>query len=157
MTDRIRPTPQGTYLLLAHLECAVEIPIGKLGTFSFDTGWYTYAGSALGPGGLPARLARHARADKRLHWHIDFLLQHAALDTIWQAAHPQKLECAWAMAMLDLLGAQTPVRRFGASDCRCSSHLIYFARRPNNRQITSALASHSPAQADLRCTSHIRS
>lgn len=157
MIDRTRPIPKGTYLLLAHLDHGAKISIGKLGTFGFGAGWYAYAGSALGPGGLPARLARHIRADKRLHWHIDFLLQHAALDTIWQAAYPQRLECAWAMAMLALPGAQTPVHRFGASDCRCSSHLIYFSRRPDDPQITSALAGHSPAQVDIRCTPHNRS
>ena len=153
----MQTTPQGTYLLLAQLGRGVEIQVGKLGTFSLDGGWYAYAGSALGPGGLPARVARHARADKRLHWHIDYLLQYAALETIWQTSYPQRLECAWAAAVLDLSGAQIAVRGFGASDCRCTSHLIYFPRRPDDQQITSALAGRSPTQARIHSTPPPRS
>jgi len=137
---------------LVHLDHEVEIRVGKLGTFRFCAGWYAYAGSALGPGGLPARLARHSRADKQLHWHIDYLLLHAALETIWQTTCSQRLECAWATAIRDVQDAHTPVRGFGASDCRCTSHLIYLPRRPGDRQITSALASRSPAQANIHRT-----
>jgi Uri superfamily endonuclease len=143
--------PQGTYLLLVHLDHKAELRVGRLGTFRFDPGWYAYCGSALGPGGLPARLARHSRADKRLHWHIDYLLQHAALETVWQTIYPRRLECAWAATIRDLPDAQTPVRGFGASDCRCTSHLIYLPRCPDDREIKSALARRSPAQADICC------
>lgn len=139
--------PKGTYLLLARLNREVNIQVGKLGMFSFDAGWYAYAGSALGPGGLRARLARHARADKRLHWHIDYLLQHAVLETVWHAAYPERLECAWAAAIRNLPGAQTPVPGFGASDCRCTSHLVFLPLRPDDPQITAALSDHSPTEA----------
>ncbi|MFO1126305.1 MAG: DUF123 domain-containing protein [Methylocystis sp.] len=37
------------------------------------SGDYLYCGSAKGPGGLRARLARHRRKDKRAHWHVDQL------------------------------------------------------------------------------------
>lgn len=144
-------TTKGTYLLVAHLEHEVEIQIGRLGTFAFATGWYAYAGSALGPGGLHARLARHARSDKRLHWHIDYLLQHAVLETTWQAAYPERLECAWAKAVQELPGAQIPVHGFGASDCRCAAHLVFLPQRPIDRQITAALAGGSPPGAPILC------
>jgi Uri superfamily endonuclease len=143
----MRPTPKGTYLLLARLAQRTMIAVGKLGMFSFDPGWYAYAGSALGTGGLPARLARHARADKRLHWHIDYLLQHAVLETAWQTPHPKRLECAWATALLDVPGAQKPVPGFGASDCRCATHLVFLPRRPHPPQIRAALAGRSPKEA----------
>lgn len=143
-------TSKGTYLLLARLNHDVEIQVGRLGTFGFSTGWYTYAGSALGPGGLEARLARHARAAKRMHWHIDYLLRHAALDTAWQTTCPERLECAWAVAMQSLQGARTPVRGFGTSDCRCAAHLVFFAQRPPDGQIATALARRSPRQAIVR-------
>jgi Uri superfamily endonuclease len=151
MTQPTR-TVRGTYLLLAQLNHAVAIRVGKLGTFDFAIGWYAYAGSALGPGGLRARLARHARADKRLHWHVDYLLQHAVLQAAWQAACPQRLECDWAAAMLDLPGAQAPVPGFGASDCRCTTHLIYLPRRPGDRQIAAALSARTPPPANVRRT-----
>ena len=50
---------KGTYALVLQLERQEEIAIGKLGTFTFPAGYYLYVGSALGPGGLEARLARH--------------------------------------------------------------------------------------------------
>jgi Uri superfamily endonuclease len=149
----MRPTPKGTYLLLARLDQSVQMAVGKLGTFRFDAGWYAYAGSALGPGGLPARLARHARADKRMHWHIDYLLQHAVLETTWQTPQPERLECAWATAMLGLPGAHTPAPGFGASDCRCTTHLVFFARRTHPQQIHAALADRSPKEACIYCLS----
>lgn len=145
-------TTKGTYLLLAQLQHETEIAVGKLGTFGLAAGWYAYAGSALGPGGLPVRLARHARSDKRLHWHIDYLLQHAVLKAIWQTAYPDRLECAWAAAVRDLPGAQTPIRGFGASDCRCATHLILLPQRPVAGPITAALVGGSPPEAKIECT-----
>jgi Uri superfamily endonuclease len=141
---------KGTYLLLAQLGQEVRIEVGKLGTFTFAPGWYAYAGSALGPGGLPARLARHARSDKRLHWHVDYLLRHAALQAVWQAVDPGRLECAWAAAIRALPGAQTPVRGFGASDCRCPAHLVFLPERPSDAQIAAALSARSPPGAAVR-------
>ena len=70
---------KGTYALVLHLECTEEITVGKLGMFTFPAGYYLYVGSALGPGGLEARLARHRRRGKKLRWHIDYLLEHAQL------------------------------------------------------------------------------
>jgi Uri superfamily endonuclease len=151
MTEHAHPA-KGTYLLLAQLNREVEIRVGKLGTFRFAAGWYAYAGSALGPGGVQARLARHARADKRLHWHVDYLLQRAALEATWHVAHPQRLECAWARAAQALADAQTPVPGFGASDCRCASHLAFLPARPGNGQITAALSACTPADLVLHYT-----
>ena len=37
-----------------------EVPIGKLGVLHMLPGIYVYVGSALGPGGLAARIERHA-------------------------------------------------------------------------------------------------
>jgi Uri superfamily endonuclease len=142
--DHDRQSARGTYLLTARLDQPTPIIVGRLGTFSFPAGWYTYAGSALGPGGLEARLARHLRTQKRLHWHVDYLLQHSKVETIWQITSPARLECAWAAAIHDLPGAATPAPGFGASDCRCSAHLVYFCERPGNRLIAEALRKISP-------------
>jgi Uri superfamily endonuclease len=122
---------KGTYVLVLHLERGKEITVGKLGTFTFPAGYYLYVGSALGPGGLEARLARHRRRDKKLRWHIDYLLEHAQLVEVWSATSTTKLECLWAQAARKLRGAETPVPGFGSSDCRCPSHLIYLARKPS--------------------------
>jgi Uri superfamily endonuclease len=117
-------------------------------------GWYAYAGSALGSGGLQARLARHARTQKRLHWHIDYLLKRARLVQSWHTACPARLECAWASALLQVPKAQIAIRRFGASDCRCLGHLIYWPAHPEINQLETALRAASPGHCDLRHTSY---
>ena len=141
---------RGTYLLLAQLSDACDLRIGSLGSLAFPAGWYGYAGSALGPGGLAARLARHRRADKRLHWHIDYLLPPAVLRASWQIDSSIRLECAWASALARLTGAEPIVPRFGASDCRCRAHLCYWKRRPLDSMLRTALeqASRDAGVAD---------
>lgn len=122
----------GTYALILSLPHSVaDICVGRLGRFRFPAGWYVYVGSARGPGGLAARLARHLRLPKPLHWHIDYLRARTSPVEIWYAIGTQKLECVWARALLSLSGTSVPVPRFGASDCRCSTHLIHFAMPPD--------------------------
>ena len=130
----------GTYLLLIRLDASAPYQIGKLGTFVFQSGWYIYAGSALGPGGVAARLARHRRRRKRLHWHVDYLLAVSVLEATWHVVSGERLECAWAAAISALPRAGRPAPHFGSSDCRCRSHLVYLPYRPTDRQIESALA-----------------
>jgi Uri superfamily endonuclease len=140
--DNIAPPEPGSYVLIMRLDEAKRIRVGKLGTFSFDVGWYAYSGSALGPGGLAARLAHHYRPEKKLHWHIDYLLIEAELVEVWWAEDNKRKECTWASALRSVPGAKVPVPNFGASDCRCLSHLVYFGQQP-------AFASFSRALADL--------
>jgi len=126
----VTPSEPGSYVLILHLARPTTIAIGKLGTFDFAPGWYAYAGSALGPGGLAARLAYHQRREKNFHWHIDYLLVHVNLVEIWWAVDRKRKECMWASALRAIPGARVPVANFGATDCRCLAHLIYFNRRP---------------------------
>jgi Uri superfamily endonuclease len=116
---------RGTYALLLKLERGAEIAVGRLGVESFPAGYYVYVGSALGPGGLAARLARHRRSQKKLFWHIDYFLTRARIVDTLQDASGQRLECCWVCRLMRIPGAQVVVRGFGASDCRCSSHLIF--------------------------------
>lgn len=126
------PDRPGTYVLILHLPRSAEnVRIGRLGWFRFPSGWYAYVGSAQGPGGLAARLARHLRQPKPLHWHIDYLRAQAQPVEAWYVAETQKRECAWARALSGFPGASVPMPRFGASDCRCPAHLIRFAAPPD--------------------------
>jgi Uri superfamily endonuclease len=143
MTDNM-PSGKGTYLLLAQLQEDADIAIGRLGTFCLTAGWYAYAGSALGPGGLRARLSRHLRSGKGVHWHIDYLLARAVANAVWVVESPLRLECGWAAAAQRLPSAHLPVPGFGASDCRCPAHLIHFAQRPTESAIRDVLCQASP-------------
>lgn len=68
------------YALLIYLPHATQINVGKLGEFVFPAGFYVYVGSARR--NLASRIARHRRKEKRLHWHIDYLLQHAEVKEV---------------------------------------------------------------------------
>jgi len=127
------PTGPGTYALLVALERASETVVGRLGRFRFPAGFYLYVGSALGPGGLAARVSRHLRADKRLHWHVDYVLhaRGARVVEVWMTNDAAPRECDWARVAMRLTGASVVVPRFGASDCRCAAHLIGFAAKPD--------------------------
>ena len=125
------PDCSGVYVLILRLSRLTTISVGRLGRFQFPTGWYAYAGSAQGPGGLAARLSHHLRSHKPLRWHADYLRVHARPVEIWYAVGARKRECAWGQALSRLPGASTPVPRFGASDCRCPAHLVYFAAPPD--------------------------
>lgn len=130
---------KGTYLLGLSLDKDVTLTVGRLGRFSFPAGYYVYAGSAKGPGGLSARLARHRRQEKRLHWHVDYLLTHARLVEVWTVVSDQHLECAWAQAVIKMANSQIVAPRFGASDCRCPAHLVFFPQPPEAAHITATL------------------
>ncbi len=125
------PDQAGTYALILKLPNTAAITVGRLGRFQFPHGWYVYAGSARGPGGLAARISRHLRFPKPLHWHVDYLGADAQAVEIWYAVGIQKRECAWAGALTGLGGASIPAPRFGASDCRCPTHLLHFATAPD--------------------------
>jgi len=128
MTQSIDP---GTYALVIYLPRATTIRIGTLrvGAFKFPRGYYLYLGSAMG--GLAAQIARHLvnNRQKKMHWHIDYFLQHAQVKEAWTHRGIDRFECVWAQAALGLPKAKVIAPRFGASDCNCASHLIYFSKR----------------------------
>lgn len=127
-SDAIGSAP-GTYALLLDLPHARTVRVGRLGTIVFEAGFYLYAGSAFGPGGLAARLDHHLHIAARPHWHLDHLRREARVAALWITRDPRHLECAFFEAALRMRGAR-PVPRFGSSDCRCPSHLVALPRLP---------------------------
>ena len=127
--DRLPPEP-GSYLLMLKLAADAEIRVGRLGAIGFRRGWYAYAGSAFGSGGLAGRLRHHLRPVRKRHWHVDFLRDHARVMEVWMAVGPPNREHEWARILARDPGAGIGVRGFGCSGCRCPSHLLYFIARP---------------------------
>ena len=111
-----------TYQLWLYLEADLELTAGALGTCLLPAGWYAYTGSARR--GLRARLRRHCApaADKRLRWHIDYLLASPGVSVAYLSLSADP-ECTVNAAV----GGSCPCPGFGASDCRsgCGSHLRY--------------------------------
>jgi len=144
----------GTYALLLEVTNDKHIQIGKLGNFLFWKGYYLYVGSAFGPGGLKSRVGRHILVKKKKRWHIDYLREKADLIDIWYTTDSQKLECKLARSIITLLNGFTIVKGFGASDCKCTTHLFYFMESPSSDLRKSppmplklsALSSHLPKQ-----------
>ncbi len=123
------PDCGGTYALFLELAEPARLEIGRLGTVGFSGPCHLYVGSAFGPGGLRARLLHHLHPARRPHWHVDHLRRVASLAGLWLTTDPRRLECAWAAAARSLRGSR-PVSGFGASDCRCGSHLFALPRAP---------------------------
>jgi len=119
----------GTYALVFESGSYCTIEVGGLGPVELRPGFYVYIGSALGPGGLKARIERHWRATKRHHWHVDYLGDRLTARSAWYVAANSRQEHDWAMAIAACEGIE-PVPRFGASDCRCRSHLFFLAEAP---------------------------
>lgn len=114
---------RGAYALLIRLERHFRGSVGALGTVGLPAGTYLYCGSANGPGGLRARLRRHLRRDKSLHWHVDHLTTAGTITRILAVAGGR--ECALVSRALRLPDVSTPAAGFGSSDCRrCFAHLL---------------------------------
>jgi Uri superfamily endonuclease len=67
----------GVYIAIFQLANGRPISAGGLGRVFFPAGLYLYVGSAQR--NLSHRLSRHARQDKPLRWHIDYLSRHARM------------------------------------------------------------------------------
>lgn len=119
-TAELRGRP-GAYLLVIRLDRRLDLQLSGR-PCSLGAGTYVYCGNARGPGGLGARLARHLRAEKKPHWHVDRLT--VAGRVVAAYAQPDGSECALVEALCRLPGIRIPLPGFGSSDCRrCRAHL----------------------------------
>ena len=110
----------GIYILQITLENSKNISYGRDYNHFFQEGSYFYVGSALN--GLDARIRRHLSQDKKMHWHIDYLLRHSEIKHIYIKKTTKKEECLYAQKLAQEF---TIIPCFGASDCNCISHLFY--------------------------------
>lgn len=122
------PAGPGIYRIVIYVPVAVRVVVGRLGTFALEPGFYVYVGSAKG--GLRSRVQRHLGSVKRRRWHIDHLLEQASTTEVHTLLDADASECLWATQTLIESAHPCPIPRFGASDCRCLSHLSYWADVP---------------------------
>ncbi len=114
------PLMKGTYLLVMELPKPTILTIGKLGIIHFKKGWYAYVDSAMN--GLDQRIQRHLRTDKKIHWHIDYLIHYTTIISVFYKENNQREECMIAQSLESNFGN---IPGFGCSDCSCKSHLYY--------------------------------
>ena len=128
MIDLI-PNAPGAYILYFNIPAPLRLDIAALDYPLLAPGIHAYCGSARGPGGLRARIARHLRADKTLHWHIDRLTAAGCVTAVAYTCDGS--ECALLGRLLASTGASIPIPGFGSTDCRrCPSHLARIAAAP---------------------------
>jgi Uri superfamily endonuclease len=109
-----------SYQLFIRVHKACDIQVGKLGSFHFPAGKYVYTGSARK--NIEARVRRHLAREKKLRWHIDYLLTAPNVEV-----YDSKMFTGEECALNQAVSGSVLVKGFGASDCknRCGSHLKY--------------------------------
>jgi Uri superfamily endonuclease len=113
---------KGIYVLIIRINKSIRPTIGALGEIDFQAGLYAYVGSAQN--NLEFRVKRHLKKEKRLFWHIDYLLTNPASEVteVYCLEGDKTRECQIAQ-LLSQYSESVP--RFGCSDCRCGSHLFH--------------------------------
>lgn len=119
---------KGVYHLLIELPESVNIRVGGLGLINFEKGHYVYTGSALN--NMEKRVARHRSSEKKLRWHIDYLLEHGPVIDVKLIETLDKAEECRANGRIGMI-SRGCVTRFGSSDCKCRSHLHHFRNKPS--------------------------
>ena len=122
---------KGIYCLTIKLVKKHTIRVGCLGNFGFPRGFYVYVGSAQN--NLEDRIERHLQRDKKMHWHIDYLLHYGQVSCVHTYAAEKNAECMLSQKIGNIKNAVILVSGFGSSDCSCASHLYFFQDNPDFR------------------------
>ena len=120
---------RGCYILIIELKENLRLAAGRLPIQLFPQGTYLYVGRAKN--NLAARLRRHLKKNKKLFWHIDYLLEQAEIKEIW-VKDSYLDECQLVRNIKEIASRSSfPLKKFGSSDCHCLSHLIYLSENPD--------------------------
>ena len=113
---------KSVYVLIIEVVNTTSIKVGSLGELLFTTGIYAYVGSAQT--NLDQRIKRHLRKEKKLFWHIDYLLNNdkTKIKKVLIKKGIKKEECNLAK-LINTKGKA--ILKFGSSDCSCKSHLFF--------------------------------
>ena len=109
-----------SYQLFIKVRKDINLKVGKLGRFTFPVGSYVYTGSAKT--NINKRIERHLSKKKKLHWHIDYLLNNDAAQII-DIKKSEMIECS----LNKKTNGTIIIKGFGSTDCNldCKSHLKY--------------------------------
>lgn len=147
------PAGPGAYVVAIAIAAPLTVRLGGGLSALLRPGRYLYCGSAYGPGGLQARLARHFRKDKSIRWHVDQLTTAGEVKGAWAVALGNECELVERLGFLPV-----PIDGFGATDCtHCRSHLLRWPSRVPARTIRGALAAGGEPSVWLRVSAMRRS
>jgi len=116
---------KGSYFLVMRLKGDRAVRT-KAREFHLRGGYYVYVGSAMNS--LEKRVMRHFAKEKRLHWHIDYLLKEAELLRAYLIPSGKRLE---ERLSLEVSRFGEPVPGFGAGDVKVSTNLYRFDEEPD--------------------------
>lgn len=133
-------TAKGNYILQLILEKGKEIAVGKSKNQFFESGYYLYIGSAFGGGGVKSRLDRHLRSEKKLHWHIDYLLLETKIVSAWFILLDYSIEHKIAAEFIATKNFKVGMNRFGSGDCNCVSHLFFSKKKMSLQTVNKVLS-----------------
>jgi Uri superfamily endonuclease len=138
------------------LSACVGISVGKLGRACFPTGFYIYVGSAFGNGGLAARIQHHLVPVQRHHWHLDYFRSYGEPYSLWYTVGPKRYEHEWAAILQHMPSSSVIIKNFGATDCKCLTHMFHFDEPPALSEFIHAatqLSLATPLIHDIACVS----
>jgi Uri superfamily endonuclease len=82
----------------------------------------------MGPGGIGARISRHIRTEKKIFWHIDYLVINPSVKVfaLFRAESKWKMECDVNKSIVSNFDVSI-VSGFGSTDCKaaCGGHLLF--------------------------------
>jgi len=131
---------KGIYALIIKIKEQIALTIGKNRRYNFFPGYCVYIGSALGKysTNIENRLKRHFSPNKKIFWHIDYLLNSPKVEAIkaFYAKTDKTKECELALRMNNY-GNSDLSRAFGNSDCKagCKTHLFFINNDENLEKI----------------------
>ena len=118
---------KGNYMLLLNNETEFDEAVGKLGKIHFSEGYYVYVGSALNS--LDGRIKRHHSKQKKLHWHIDYIVpQKMRIKKVFPIRRTDSIESGLVNRLT--LISDKYISNYGSSDSNDPSHLFYFKENP---------------------------
>ena len=124
---------KGVYVLIIEIPQNITIDVGAMKDKDFSKGQWVYIGSAQGTAStnLENRLKRHFSKKKKIHWHIDYLLDNQVIlkDAILTYTNEKK-ECQLVQTLIRTLNFEWGPPGFGASDCKskCAAHLLVYSK-----------------------------
>jgi Uri superfamily endonuclease len=112
------PSIHQSYAVYFSITKVIEIYIRRFGSLMFQPGTYVYVGSAKK--GIRSRVSRHLRKEKKVYWHIDYLLTRNEVSPLGFITSTAT-ECQLNQS----INGQIVVFGFGSTDClaNCGSHL----------------------------------
>ncbi|MBF0358171.1 MAG: GIY-YIG nuclease family protein [Magnetococcales bacterium] len=111
------------YILFIKYSKKRQVKVGAKGMIAIDAGSYLYVGSAKKS--WEKRVGRHLASEKKLRWHIDYILAPQEAAVVEVMLNHDNYECSTAKHLSQLDGVNSLAKKIGSSDCQCHTHFFH--------------------------------